>query len=161
MRIKLDALLLTFYDVQFSRRLNGNAYFCLVTELEVPCPRLCRLILTERDQIFKGRGRCLEGTNWMEERIVGMKPLNYPPLNFDVPCPLAMNIRMTYFFCGTCLDIPNTSMLILVLKHTQKFQYVYIFIYNYCEENTRTKGRRQNFQRLPGPYLAFLPQHRV
>jgi len=43
----------------------------------------------------------------MEEMVVGMKPLNHPPLNFDVPCPLAMDIRMTYFFCETCLDIRN------------------------------------------------------
>jgi len=57
----------------------------------------------------------------MEERDVGMKPLNYPHLNVDVPCPLAMNIRSTYFFCGTCLDIPNISMRILVLKHKYKF----------------------------------------
>jgi len=66
---------------------------------------------------FQRKGEVFGRDKGMEERVVGMKPLNCPQLNVDVPCPLAVNIMMTYFFCVTCLDIPNISILILVLKH--------------------------------------------
>ena len=46
---------------------NGNAYFCLVKEVEVPCSRLPSDFNRTRS-CYKGKGKCLEGTKaWKKE----------------------------------------------------------------------------------------------
>ena len=65
----------------------------------------------------------------MEERVLGMKPLNYPPLNFRMPCPLATNIWTTCFFSRTCLDIPKQHAYSSIETSVEFLIYAYIYIY--------------------------------